>query len=180
MERIWAPLSCNQLATRINQILRFQPRWQKWQITPPTQDRKTTLPYKTPSKLPTRWARQRAMPLGPRLSRRSSLTSSSSRPVIWAMIPLTRSSKTQQTKRFCTVWGHQSTRMLHQLQALRFKDSSLARLHSPSRLQEAPRICPSSWPTSSRGACRSSLTLSKCRSQSPTRKRIPCTLWSTP
>ena len=180
MEQIWAPLSHNQFVTRINQIPRFQPRWQKWQITPPTQDRKTMLPYKTPSKLPTRWARLRAMLLGLQPSRKLSLISWSSKPVTWAMIPLTLSAKTPRIKRFCIVWGHQSTRMLHQLQALRFRDSSHVRLHSPSHLREAPRIYLYSWLTYSREAYRSNSIPSKCRSQSPTRKRIPSTLWSIP
>ena len=180
MGQIWAPLSCNQLATKINQILRFQPRWQKWQIIPHTQDRKTMLPYKTPNKLPTRWARPKAMLLGPRLSRRSSLISLSSRPVTWAMIPPTRLAKTPQIRRFCIVWGHQSIRMLLQPQALRFRVSSHVRLHSPSHLREAQKICLSSWLTFSREAYRSNLTPSKCRSQSPTRKRIRSTLWSIP
>ena len=180
MEQIWAPLSHNQFVTKINQIPRFQPRWRKWQITPPTQDRKTMLSYKTPSKLPTRWARQRAMLLGPQPSRKSSLISWSSKPVTWAMIPLTQLARAPRIKRFCIVWGHRSIRMPHQPQALRFRDSSHVRLHSPSHLREAPRICLFSWLTYSREASRSNLIPSKCRNQSPTRKRIPSTLWSIP
>ena len=96
------------------------------------------------------------------------------------MIPPTQSAKTPLIKRFCIVWGHRSIRMLLLPQAPRFRDSSHVRSRSPSHSQEAPRICLFSWLTYSREAYRSNLTPSKCRSQSPTRKRIPSTSWSIP
>ena len=96
------------------------------------------------------------------------------------MIPLTQLAKTPRIRRSCIVWGPQSIRMLLRPQALRFRDSSHVRLHSRSHLREAPRIYLCSWLTYSREAYRSNLIPSKCRSQSPTRKRIPSTLWSTP
>ena len=135
-------------------------------------------PFRMLSKLPTRWVRPKVTLLGLQHSRKSFLISLSSKPVTWATIPQIRLAKVPRIKKFYIVWGLQSTKMLSQHQVKRFRDSSSpVKLPSPSPWREVMITCLSLWQICSRGACKSNLILLKCRNQSPTRKRLPCTLW---
>ena len=137
-------------------------------------------PFKMLSRLLTRWVRPKVTLLGLLHSRKLFLISSSSKPVTWATIPPIRLAKVPRIRKFYIVWGLQSTKMLHQHRVKRFRDSNNpVKLPNPNPLREVMITCLSLWQICSRGVYKSNLTLLKCRNQSPTRKRLPCTLWWT-
>ena len=134
-------------------------------------------PFRMLSKLRTRWVRPKVTLLGQLHSRKLFPISLSSKPETWATIPQIRSAKVPRIKKFYIVWGLQSTKMLSQHRVKRFRDSSPVKLPSLSPWREVTITCLSLWQICSRGACKSNLILLKCRNQSPTQKRLPCTLW---